>query len=206
MKVYGYARVSAQDQNVTRQMDAFASLGIESRFIFVDKRSGKDFEREAYKKLLKKLKKGDTLYVKSIDRLGRSYTAIIREWNHIRNEIGADIVVLDMPLLDTRSTPENLMGKFISDLVLQILSFVAENERANIRERQKEGVASAKRRGVKFGRPETSYSKEFLTVMREYSAGKLGINEAVSRLKISRCNFYYHVRRLRSLGLVKEKK
>lgn len=204
MKTYGYARVSAQDQNVTRQMDAFASLGIDPRFIYVDKQSGKDFERVAYKKLVKRLKKGDTLYIKSIDRLGRSYAAIKREWFRITNEIGADIVVLDMPLLDTRSTPENLIGKFISDLVLQILSFVAENERANIRERQKEGIESAKKRGVKFGRPEKSYSPEFIAVIQAYFAGTIKLTEALSELKIRRCNFYYHARRLRSLGYLPE--
>lgn len=204
MKTYGYARVSAQDQNVTRQMDAFASLGIDPRFIYVDKQSGKDFERVAYQKLIKKLKKGDALFIKSIDRLGRSYAAIQREWFRITNEIGADIVVLDMPLLDTRSTPENLIGKFISDLVLQILSFVAENERANILKRQREGIESAKKRGVKFGRPEKRYSPEFIAVMQAYFAGAIGLGEALVRLRISRCNFYYHARRLRSLGYLPE--
>ena len=204
MKTYGYARVSAQDQNVTRQMDAFASLGIIPRFIYVDKQSGKDFERVAYQRLIRKLKKGDTLFIKSIDRLGRSYAAIQREWFRITNEIGADIVVLDMPLLDTRSTPENLIGKFISDLVLQILSFVAENERTNIRQRQKEGIESAKRRGVKFGRPEKSYSPEFIAVIQAYFAGTIGLAEALVQLKIHRSNFYYHARRLRSLGYLPE--
>lgn len=204
MNVYAYARVSALDQNVARQLDAFHAIGITDQFIYIDKKSGKDFDRAAYKKLMKKLEKGDTLFLKSIDRLGRSYAAIQREWFRITNEIGADIVVLDMPLLDTRSTPENLIGKFISDLVLQILSFVAEHERANIKERQKEGIAAAKRRGVKFGRPEKSYSPEFIAVSQAYFSGTIKLTEALTELKIRRCNFYYHARRLRSLGYLPE--
>ena len=201
---YAYARVSAQDQNVARQLDAFHAVGITDAFIFIDKKSGKDFDRKNYKRLLKKLKEGDTLFIKSIDRLGRSYTAIIEEWNRITNTIHAAIVVLDMPLLDTRARADTLVGKFIADIVLQILSFVAENERVNIKERQREGIAAAKRRGVKFGRPETVYSSEFISVVRSYFAGEISIQNALKRLGLKRSTFYYHADRLRSLGYLSE--
>ena len=150
---YAYARVSARDQNLDRQLNAFRDFGVPAKNIFCDKKSGRDFERSQYLRLTKKLKKGDLLVVKSIDRLGRNYRMILDEWNAIVNRIGADILVLDMPLLDTRSGSDTLVGKFISDIVLQVLSFVAENERENIRARQAEGIASARKRGVRFGRP-----------------------------------------------------
>ncbi len=197
---YAYARVSAQDQNVARQLDAFHAVGIADAFIFIDKRSGKDFERENYKKLLRKLREGDTLFIKSIDRLGRNYTAIIEEWNRITNTIHAAIVVLDMPLLDTRMKSDTLVGKFISDIVLQVLSFVAENERTNIKARQKEGIAAAKRRGVQFGRPQTAYSPEFISVMQSYFEGEIPIKDAMRELGLKRSAFYYHAHRLRELG------
>lgn len=152
MATYAYACVSAQDQNIDRQLDAFSIYGIETAYIYSDKKSGKDFERDNYKILLMRLKKDDLLIIKSIDRLGRNYDSIIHEWNHITNEIGADILVLDMPLLDTQSKANTLVGKLISDIVLQVLSFVAENKRANIKQRQKESILSAKNRGVNFGR------------------------------------------------------
>lgn len=199
-KTYAYARVSAQDQNVARQLDAFHAVGIADAFIFVDKKSGKNFERENYKKLLKKLKEGDTLFIKSIDRLGRNYTAIIEEWNRITNTIHAAIVVLDMPLLDTRTRSDTLVGKFIADIVLQILSFVAENERVNIKERQREGIEAAKRRGVKFGRPETAYSSEFISVMQSYFEGAVPIKNALCKLGLKRSTFYYHAKRLKEMG------
>lgn len=198
--MYAYARVSAQDQNVARQLDAFHAVGIADSFIFVDKKSGKNFERENYKKLLKKLKEGDTLFIKSIDRLGRNYTAIIEEWNRITNTIHAAIVVLDMPLLDTRTRSDTLVGKFIADIVLQILSFVAENERVNIKERQREGIAAAQRRGVQFGRPQTVYSSEFISVMQSYFEGEISIQNAMERLGLKRSTFYYHADRLKKLG------
>lgn len=202
MNTYAYVRVSARDQNIARQIDAFRAFGVEEEYIFVEKQSGKDFEREIYKQLIGRLKKGDALAIKSIDRLGRDYSAILDEWKRITNEIGADIVVLDMPLLDTRLKPDNLVGKFISDIVLQILSFVAENERCNIKQRQKEGIAAAKQRGVKFGRPTTNYSEEFILACREYFDGLISLEEALLRSKFSRCNFYYHAHRLEAMGIV----
>lgn len=200
MATYAYARVSSQDQNVARQMDAFAQFGIDKNFIFVDKQSGKDFERNSYHDLIKILRKEDLLIIKSIDRLGRNYDAIICEWNKITNIIGANILVLDMPLLDTRSKSDNnLVGKFISDIVLQVLSFVAENERINIKQRQKEGIAAAKSRGVKFGRPRKRYSKEFIEVYKKYFENRLNISDVMKRLGLNRCNCYYHAKKLRKI-------
>lgn len=144
--IYGYARVSSRDQNLTRQLEAFAQFGIDNKHIFCDRKSGKDFERSSYLKLLKKLKSGDLLVIKSIDRLGRNYNMIMDEWGRITKIIQADVLVLDMPLLDTREKSDTLVGKFIADIVLQILSFVAENERENIRARQAEGIAAAKKK------------------------------------------------------------
>lgn len=149
---YGYVRVSTKEQNIDRQLTAILNKGIEMNKIYIDKASGKDFNRTKYKKLMKKLKEGDELYIKSIDRLGRNYDEIIKEWNTITKEKNADIVVLDFPLLDTRTKVNDLTGKFISDLVLQILSYVAQVERENTHQRQMEGIKEAKKRGVKFGR------------------------------------------------------
>ncbi len=196
MATYAYARVSSQDQNLSRQLDAFISYGIEHKYIYSDKKSGKDFERENYKKLLKKLKKDDLLIIKSIDRLGRNYDAIINEWNNITNVIGADILVLDMPLLDTRMKSNSLVGKLVSDLVLQIFSFVAENERTNIKQRQKEGIIAAKQRGIQFGRPQKVYTEDFIETMQNYKDKKLTLNDALLHLSIKRCNFYYHLNKL----------
>lgn len=198
---YAYARVSAQDQNLTRQIDAFIEYGIEKNRVFSDKKSGRDFERENYKRLLKKLKAGDLLVIKSIDRLGRNYDQIISEWNKITNIIGADILVLDMPLLDTRAKAETLVGKFISDVVLQVLSFVAENERANIKARQAEGIKSAKERGVKFGRPKRIYTEEFLSVAYGYIEKRIPLRDALYRLNMKEGNFYFHVRKIKR-GLI----
>ena len=151
-KKYAYIRVSTKEQNEDRQLLAMKELEIPEKCIFIDKQSGKDFERPFYRKMIKKLKKDDILFIKSIDRLGRNYAEILEQWRILTKEIGIDIVVLDMPLLDTRRG-KDLMGTFLSDIVLQILSFVAENERENIRQRQAEGIAAAKARGVRFGRP-----------------------------------------------------
>lgn len=200
MTVFAYARVSAQDQNIARQLDAFHNFGIDDKHIFSDKKSGKDFERDNYKKLLRKLNSGDLLVIKSIDRLGRNYDSIIQEWRHITNEINADILVLDMPLLDTRTKADTLVGKFISDIVLQVLSFVAENERANTRQRQKEGIISAKIRGVKFGRPQKQYSKEFINAIRSFHNKTISLPQALQITKLKRCNFYYHMHRLIESG------
>ena len=149
---YGYIRVSTREQDEDRQLIALRKLSISEKNIFLDKMSGKDFDRPQYRKLVRKLKKDDLLYIKSIDRLGRNYTEILEQWRILTKEKGIDIVVLDMPLLDTRRG-KDLMGTFLSDIVLQVLSFVAENERTTIRQRQAEGIAAAKARGVRFGRP-----------------------------------------------------
>lgn len=194
MKTYAYARVSSRDQNLERQLAAFIEFGIDKRYIFSDKKSGKDFERKEYKRLIGKIKAGDLLVIKSIDRLGRNYDRIITEWAYITNTIGADILVLDMPLLDTRAKADTLVGKFISDIVLQVLSFVAENERENIRERQAEGIRIAKQNGVKFGRPRRKYSEEFIGVANDYIRKRISSHAAMSLLGLKRNNFYYHIR------------
>ena len=196
---YAYARVSAKDQTLQRQIAAFREFGIEKSRIFSEKKSGKNFERREYKRLLKKLTYGDLLVIKSIDRLGRNYSQIIEEWNRITNIIGADILVLDMPLLDTRTKADTLVGKFISDIVLQVLSFVAENERESIKARQAEGIKIARGRGVRFGRPSFVYSKEFLSVAEDYFCKRVGLTDALQLLNIKRDNFYYHIRKLKRL-------
>ena len=154
--IYAYIRVSTKQQKIDRQYEEIKALDIDDKNIYIDKESGKDFDRTNYKKLIKKLKNDDLLIIKSIDRLGRNYHMILDEWARITKNIGADIKVLDMPLLDTRIKNGNLVGKFISDIVLQVLSFVAENERNNIKERQAEGIRIAKEKGVRFGRPKIS--------------------------------------------------
>ena len=156
--LYGYIRVSTREQNEDRQILALKELAIPEKNLFMDKQSGKDFKRPQYRKMVRKLKKDDLLYIKSIDRLGRNYSEILEQWRILTKEKGVDIVVLDMPLLDTRRG-KDLMGTFLSDIVLQVLSFVAENERTNIRQRQAEGIAAAKARGVRFGRPATLVSR-----------------------------------------------
>ncbi len=193
---YAYARVSAKDQNTDRQIDGFIKFGIEKRNIFQDKQSGKDFNRAAYKRLIKTLKSGDMLVIKSIDRLGRNYDEIILEWDKIVNRIKADIFVLDMPLLDTRVKKDTLIGKFISDIVLQILSFVAENERANIKARQAEGIAIAKKKGVVFGRPKSVYTDEFVKIAMQQKRGLLSQKQAALSVGMSRQQFAYHSKRL----------
>lgn len=170
--VYGYVRVSTKDQNEDRQLIALQEMSIPEKNIFVDKQSGKDFKRPMYKRMLRKIKKDDLLYVKSIDRLGRKYAEILEQWRMLTKEKGIDIVVLDMPLLDTRRG-KDLMGTFLSDIVLQILSFVAENERTNIRQRQAEGIAAAKKRGVRFGRPPSLLSENFYEIYQQWKNGKI---------------------------------
>lgn len=194
---YGYARVSSQDQNLERQTQEFIKFGIAKRNIYADKKSGKDFERTAYLKLIRKLKQNDLLVVKSIDRLGRNYSMIIEEWHKITHIIRADILVLDMPLLDTRAGENSLMGRFISDVVLQILSFVAEKERDNIRSRQAEGIALAKARGVKFGRPKITLDEKFKSIALIYAAGNITLKEALRALNITRSQFYYRYKMLK---------
>lgn len=187
---YGYIRVSTRDQNEDRQLIAMGALAIPEKNIFMDKQSGKDFDRPQYKKLVKKLRPDDLLYVKSIDRLGRDYSEILEQWRILTKEKKIDIVVLDMPLLDTRRG-KDLMGTFLSDIVLQVLSFVAENERTNIRQRQAEGIAAAKARGVKFGRPPTTLPDNFYQVHREWRGKKLTLNEAADACAMPVSTFYY---------------
>ncbi|MBQ8076291.1 MAG: recombinase family protein, partial [Oscillospiraceae bacterium] len=172
MSFYGYVRVSSTDQNEDRQMLAMQEKSVPEKNIYVDKQSGKDFNRPQYQKLMKKLKPGDLLYILSIDRLGRNYEEIQRQWRVLTKDIGIDICVIDMPLLDTRNG-KDLMGTFIADLVLQILSFVAENERVNIKKRQAEGIAAAKLKGVRFGRPEISPPDNFGEIVAEWEAKKI---------------------------------
>ena len=186
---YGYIRVSSKEQNEARQLDALHKQGIEDKNIYMDKQSGKDFNRPKYKILYHKLKKGDVLYIKSIDRMGRNYDEIIQEWRRITRFREADIVVLDMPLLDTRRG-KDLMGTFLSDIVLQVLSFVAENERTNIRQRQAEGIAAAKARGVKFGRPPRPLPDNFYEVHKAWRDKKLTLKEAAETCDLPVGTFY----------------
>lgn len=195
--IYAYGRVSAADQNLNRQIDSFIQYGVGERQIYTDKKSGKNFERENYCRLKKVLKRGDLLVVKSIDRLGRNYDMIIDEWSDITRRIGADIFVMDMPLLDTRTNRENLTGKFISDLVLQILSYVAQKERENIRVRQREGIAAAKRRGVRFGRPEIAEPTDFSVTAAQFKSGKITRDEALKRTGMKKSTFYSRLKSIR---------
>ena len=195
---YAYARVSARDQNLSRQLEAFAEMNIDRKHIFCDKKSGKDFDRTNYLRLVRKLRPGDLLVIKSIDRLGRNYQMIIDEWSRITKTIRADILVLDMPLLDTRSTPCSLVGKFIADIVLQILSFVAENERENIRAAQAEGIAAAKKKGVRFGRPPKTYSRKFFDIVFAYENKQITLRDALAVTGMSQSNFYYHLKKCKS--------
>ena len=196
MNVYGYVRVSSIDQNEERQIIALRERNVFVENIFVDKQSGKDFERPSYIKMTEKLKNGDLLYVISIDRLGRNYEEIQKQWRVLTKEIGIDICVLDMPLLDTRNG-KDLMGTFIADLVLQILSFVAQSERENIRKRQAEGIAAAKLKGVRFGRPRKKVPDDFETIVEAWKTKKLPFEEALKRCDMSEPTFYRRLREYR---------
>lgn len=196
MEIYGYVRVSSTDQNEDRQMLALKKQNIADKNIYIDKLSGKDFNRPAYQKLIKKLKSGDLLYILSIDRLGRNYEEIQNQWRVLTKEIGADICVIDMPLLDTRQG-KDLMGTFIADLVLQILSFVAQSERENIRKRQLQGIAAAKTKGVRFGRPEKEIPTEFISLIRKWEQKKITLAEILNRCQISESTFYRRLRKVR---------
>ena len=189
MRNYGYVRVSTKDQNEDRQYIALRELCIPEENIFMDKQSGKDFVRPQYRRLVRRLKKDDLLYVKSIDRLGRNYTEIFEQWRILTKEKGADIVVLDMPLLDTRRG-KDLMGTFLSDIVLQVLSFVAENERSNIRQRQAEGIAAAKARGVRFGRPPLPLPENFQEVYRAWRGKQITLKQAAQACQMPEGTFY----------------
>ncbi|NMA05030.1 MAG: recombinase family protein [Acholeplasmataceae bacterium] len=191
---YGYVRVSSVTQNIDRQMDEMYKLGLSDNEIFIDKQSGKDFNREKYQELKSKLKKSDLLIIKSIDRLGRDYNMIIEEWHYITKIIEADILVIDMPLLDTRNDSTNLIGKFISDIVLQILSFVAETERENIKQRQAEGIRLAKERGVHMGRPKYVLPDNFNEVANKYLNKELTSNEAAESLSMTKSTFLKYVK------------
>ncbi len=187
--IYGYIRVSTRDQNTDRQLIALKEYGIKSENILTDKMSGKDFNRPAYRRLLKRIHKGDCLVIKSIDRLGRNYKDIIKQWQHITKDIGADIKVLDMPILDTRQH-KDLLGTFISDMVLQLLSYVAENERVNIKQRQAEGIAAAKERGVKFGRPTTYDIEKYVPIFAQVKTKELTPKQAMERIGCCQSTYY----------------
>lgn len=187
---YAYVRVSSTSQSIERQLEEIKKFNIINKNIFVDKESGKDFNRKNYQRLIKKLKKGDCLIIKSIDRLGRNYNGIIEEWSKITKAIGCDIVVIDMPLLDTRDKSDNLMGKFISDIVLQILSFVAENERNFIKQRQAEGIKIAKDKGIKFGRPKKNLPNNYIEIINGYYNETINYKDACKILNISKSSFY----------------
>ncbi len=189
--IYGYIRVSTREQNEDRQRIALEAVGVVHKNLYMDKQSGKDFDRPQYKRLLKRLKKDDLLYIKSIDRLGRNYEEILQQWRVLTKEKGVDIVVLDMPLLDTRRG-KDLMGTFLSDIVLQVLSFVAENERENIRQRQAEGIAAAKARGVQFGRPPKPLPENFHVILERWRTGTITGTAAARECGIPLATFRYH--------------
>lgn len=195
--IFGYMRVSCLDQNEERQRVAMVRAGVPAQNLYMDKQSGKDFDRPQYQRMVRRMRKGDLLYVLSIDRLGRSYEDIQDQWRILTKETGVDICVLDMPLLDTRSG-KDLMGTFIADLVLQILSFVAQSERENIRQRQAQGIAAAKARGVRFGRPAKCVPPDFPQTVQAWEAGRIPFAEALDRSGMPAATFYRRVKELRS--------
>lgn len=199
-KTYGYVRVSTRSQNEARQLIAMKEYGVEDELIVVEKQSGKDFDRPRYRELLKKLRAGDTLVIKSIDRLGRNYTEILEEWRVLSKNLGVSIVVLDMPLLNTQENQE-LVGQLLTDMVLQIFSYVAQNERENIRSRQAEGIAAAKARGVRFGRPRIPLPEKFEEVAGLWQGRAISTSEAARRLRFSTNTFY---RRMKEAGFIRE--
>lgn len=195
--IYGYVRVSTREQNEDRQMIAMNNVPVPEKNIYLDKQSGKNFERPMYRKLVRKMKKDDILYIESIDRLGRNYGEILEQWRILTKEKEVDIVVIDMPLLDTRRG-KDLIGTFLSDIVLQVLSFVAENERDNIRKRQAEGIAAAKARGVKFGRPEKPLPENFELVYQRWKNGELSGAEAARKCEMPLATFRYKAKYFKS--------
>ena len=200
-EIYGYVRVSTRDQNEERQLIALLELQVPKKNIFIDKQSGKDFERPQYKKLLRKMKKGDLLYIKSIDRLGRNYNEIQEQWRILTKDKGVDIVVLDMPLLDTRRG-KDLMGTFLSDIVLQVLSFVAENERMNIRQRQAEGIAAAKAKGGRFGRVPKPLPENFHAVYQRWKRDEITGTAAAKECGMPLSTFRYRAEIYEKAGLL----
>ena len=198
MQTYGYVRVSSTDQNEQRQLLALQEKSVPNQNIFVDKQSGSDFLRPQYRRLVRRLREGDLLIIQSIDRLGRNYEEIQQQWRRLTKDIGVDIAVIDMPLLDTRQG-KDLMGTFIADLVLQILSFVAQSERESIRKRQAEGIAAARARGVRFGRPETPVPDDFPLLVRRWELGALRLTELLRLCGgISESTFYRRLREFRA--------
>ena len=195
MNEYGYVRVSARDQNEDRQLLAMENVNGPKSYIYVDKESGRDFDRPMYRKMLRRLRKNDLVYIKSIDRLGRNYKEIVEQWQHLTRVKEADIVVIDMPLLDTRRG-KDLLGTFLSDIVLQVLSFVAENERDNIRSRQREGIEAARERGVRFGRPVLPMPEDFEEIIRALRKGEITAAEAARRCGFSRATLYSRIAKL----------
>jgi DNA invertase Pin-like site-specific DNA recombinase len=199
--IYAYVRVSTREQNEDRQLIAMNELQVPQKNIFIDKQSGKDFERPQYKKLLRKMKRDDLLYIKSIDRLGRNYNDIQEQWRVLTKEKGVDIVVLDMPLLDTRRG-KDLMGTFLSDIVLQVLSFVAENERVNIRQRQAEGIAAAKAKGVRFGRIPKPLPENFHAAYQRWKHGEITGTAAAKECGMPLSTFRYRAEIYEKAGLL----
>lgn len=195
-KVYGYVRVSTREQNIERQLIPLRKAGIDEQNIYIDRQSGKNFERPAYVQMMSLIQEGDLLIVKSIDRLGRNYQEIMEQWRIITKERKADICIQDMPLLDTTKT-KDLLGTFISDVVLQLLSFVAENERDNIRQRQAEGIAAAKARGVQFGKPMIPVPENFPELYRQWQAGNISIKEFARLCKMGRSTMYNRIKEYR---------
>ena len=189
MNVYGYVRVSSRDQSEDRQLIAMKKLGVPENKIYVDKESGRDFDRPMYREMVRELNKNDLVYIKSIDRLGRNYKEIVEQWQFLTRVVQADIVVIDMPLLDTRRG-KDLLGTFLSDIVLQVLSFVAENERDNIRSRQREGIEAAKERGVRFGRPVLPVPEDFEEIVKTWKSGEITTAEAARQCGFSRSTLY----------------
>ena len=203
--IYGYVRVSSKDQNEDRQVISMREMQIPEENIFIDKQSGKDFNRPQYKRLLRRIKKDDLVYIKSIDRLGRNYAEILEQWKVITKDKGVDLYVIDMPILDTRRE-KNLLGTFISDLVLSLLSYVAENERSNIRQRQAEGIAAAKARGVHFGRHPNPLPENFYEVYQLWKMKKIPVSEAAKRCGMPQTTFFERARAFGNSTLTKEKK
>jgi len=197
MQTYGYVRVSSTDQNEDRQLLALEELGIPPCNIFADKQSGKDFQRPEYNALTEKLAKDDLLYIKSIDRLGRNYEEILEQWRILTKDKGVDVVVIDMPILDTR-VGKDLLGTFIADVILQLLSFVAQNERENIRQRQAEGIVAAKRRGVRFGRPEIIVPANFGELVRKWERRQLTTARMLQLCNMSQTTFYARLKEHRA--------
>ena len=201
MVTYGYARVSSADQNEARQIVALTDAGIGRGNIFVDHRSGKDFNRPAWRRMRRTVREGDTLVIQSLDRLGRNYAEMLEEWRYLIHRRKINIRVLDMPILDTSNRKQGLIGEVIAEIVLQLLSFVAENERRTIRERQRQGIAAAKSRGVRFGRPRWEPTAAFLESAQAVTSGKASWREAARNCGMTESNFRYHTKMLQPLAL-----